>query len=278
MEENLLELEKSLSRLKKYYDYDDYECKEIRDVRNLFDLPTDEDFYKPIKTESAFNNNYIENMSPKEYLNMINDHKTQSEWKIQLTMQINFISSKDSQETLTMHTKSHNVEIMIGSKTDEIIEELFEFLLQRYQDGPEESMRGSEFCFDSIDLLYYHLQKTILKRDGSNVDSLEWLKIKQATINPKNNDGDNCFQYALTVALNYQNIKNNPERISKIKPFIDQYNFKEIDFLAHSKDWKKFELNNKKIALNILFIPYNTEKKALHTNENIILSVKTKFC
>ena len=217
-------------------------------------------------------------MSPKEYLDMINDHKTQSEWKIQLTMQINFISSKDSQETLTMHTKSHNVEIMIGSKTDEIIEELFEFLLQRYQDGLEESMRGSEFCFDSIDLLYYHLQKTILKRDGSNVDSLEWLKIKQATINPKNNDGDNCFQYALTVALNYQNIKNNPERISKIKPFIDQYNFKEIDFLAHSKDWKKFEFNNKKIALNILFIPYNTEKKALHTNENIILSVKTKFC
>ena len=66
-------------------------------------------------------------------------------------------------------------------------------------------MRGSEFVPDSIHLLYYHLQKVGLKRSGSYIDSPEWLKNKKATINPKNND-DNCFQYALTVALNHQNI------------------------------------------------------------------------
>ena len=55
-------------------------------------------------------------------------------------------------------------------------------------------------------------------------------------------------------------IEKNPQRISKIKPFIDQYNWKEIDFPSHSKDWKKFEQNNKTIALNILFVPHNTEK------------------
>ena len=55
---------------------------------------------------------------------MINDHKTRREWKIQLTMQINFISSKDSEETRTMHTEKRNIEIMMGSETDEIIEEL----------------------------------------------------------------------------------------------------------------------------------------------------------
>ena len=85
------------------------------------------------------------------------------------------------------------------------------------------------------------------------------VKNKKSTINPKNNY-DNCFQYTLTVALNHKQIKSNPERISKIKPFIDQYNWKEIDFLSHSKYWKKFEQNNKIIALNILFAPYNTEK------------------
>ena len=58
---------------------------------------------------------------------MINDHKTQREWKIQLTMPINFMSPKDSEETHTMHTKSHNVEIMMGSKTDKIIKEPFFF-------------------------------------------------------------------------------------------------------------------------------------------------------
>ena len=78
-------------------------------------------------------------------------------------------------------------------------------------------MRGSEFVPDSIDLLYYKLQKTNLSRKGSSyIDSPKWLKNKKATINPKNND-NNCFQYALTAALNYQNIKSNPERISKIE-------------------------------------------------------------
>ena len=48
--------------------------------------------------------------------------------------------------------------------------------------------------------------------------------------------------------------------MSKIKTFIDQYSWKEIDFPSHSKDWKKLEQNNKTIALNILFVPYNTEK------------------
>ena len=63
---------------------------------------------------------------------MINDRKTRTEWKIQLTMSINFISSKDSDETRNLHTKSNNIEIMIGNETDEIIEKLFWSLLQNY--------------------------------------------------------------------------------------------------------------------------------------------------
>ena len=65
--------------------------------------------------------------------NEVIDYETQfGEWKIQLTMSINFISSKDSDETGNMHTKSNNIEIMVGSEKDEIIEELFKYLLQRY--------------------------------------------------------------------------------------------------------------------------------------------------
>ena len=131
----------------------------------MFDLSIDEDYYKPIVARKAFNGSYIQyeskgdkekNLSKKEYLNIskpylsdindINDHKicglvryhsgnktwveeTSSKWKIKLTMAINFISSKDSDETRTMHTKSNNVEIMMGSETDEIIEDLFESFL-----------------------------------------------------------------------------------------------------------------------------------------------------
>ena len=62
-------------------------------------------------------------------------------------MAINFISCKDSDETQIMDSKSDNIEIVMGIETDEVIEELFESPLQRYQNGLEESMRGSEFIF-----------------------------------------------------------------------------------------------------------------------------------
>ena len=82
-------------------------------------------------------------------------------------MLINFICSKDSDETGDMHTKSDNIGIIMSSETNDIIEELCESLLQKYQERSEESMRGSEFIFDSVDLLYYNLQKISINRKGS---------------------------------------------------------------------------------------------------------------
>ena len=120
-------------------------------------------------------------------------------------------------------------------------------------------MKQSEFIFDSVDVLHYNLNKISLNRGGS-YDSPKWLKNKKQTINLKYNDDDKCFQYVITGALNYKNNKINPQRLTKIKPFINHYNWKEINFPLHRKDWKKFESNNKSIALNILHIPYNTEK------------------
>ena len=61
-----------------------------------------------------------------------------------------------------------------------------------------------------------------------------------------------------------------------LKPFINRYDWKEIDFTSHEKVWKKFESNNKTIALNILFVSYNTTIQYLHTSQNIILSVTIK--
>ena len=121
-------------------------------------------------------------------------------------------------------------------------------------------MRGSEFVFDGVNALCYHFNKISLNRGKSYIDSFEWLKNKKATINPQNKQDGKCFQYAIPVALNYEQIKDHPERISKIKLFTDQYNWDGIDFPSHSKDWKKFESSNKSITLNNLFVPHNTEK------------------
>ena len=105
-------------------------------------------------------------------------------------------------------------------------------------------MKGSELSFDAVNLLDYDLNKISLNRGGSYIKSPDWIGAKKATINPINKKDDKCFQYALTVALNYKKINDHPERTSKVKPFIDQYSWNEIDFPSTGKDWKKFELSN----------------------------------
>ena len=87
------------------------------------------------------------------------------------------------------------------------------------------------------------------------LNSLGWLGgRKEAIIN-----GDNTFQKVLDDSLNYQKIETHPERISNNVPFDGGYDWEGIEFPAGSKDCKKFEQNNKTIALNVLFVPYNTE-------------------
>ena len=190
---------------------------------------------------------------------LINQYKKEGEWKIQLIAEINFISLKPgSNETHVMYTRSCNEEFINGDDTNEIIKSLFESFIQRFEENLQEKMRGSDFEFNGINFFYYNFSKTSIYRGGSYTDSPKWLKDKTSTVNPKNND-HKCFQYVSTLALNFDNINNHPEKISKIRPFIDQYNWKDIDFPGTSKDWKKFELNNK-VALNILFVPHNAKK------------------
>ena len=143
-----------------------------------------------------------------------------------------------------------------------LIKELFKSLLKRYQENLQEKMRGSEFGFDGVNLLYYDFNKISLNRGGSYIEPAKWINAKRSIINPKNNDYK-CFQYAITVALNHDKINRNPLRISKIKPFIEKYNWKDIDFPSTSKDWKKFEQNDESIALNVLYVSYGTKKISL---------------
>ena len=123
---------------------------------------------------------------------MINNLKNQGKWKIQSTMAINIFPPKDSKETCSMHTKSNNIEIMIGNKTDEITEGFFETLLSKYQKGLEESMGHRQLSFDGVDLVQCKCLIIRLNRSRSNINSPKWLKNKEATQNRKNSD-DKCF-------------------------------------------------------------------------------------
>ena len=110
---------------------------------------------------------------------------------------------------------------------------------------------------DEANNYYYFTIKNL-----SELNSLGWLRGKKEAIinNNNNNNNNNDFQNALDDALNYQTIETHPERISKLKPYINKYNWEGIDFPAGPKEWIKFEKNNNKtIALNVLYIPCNTK-------------------
>ena len=185
------------------------------------------------------------------------------------------ISSKNFEEMCSIDLASNNIELFVGSDTDDIIDKLFDTILQRSQEARETSnVRGSKFIHESFGLLYYYFYKIDMKRGESYIELPEWLKNKKAAINPKNKNDDNCFQYVITVALSHQNIGRDLQRISsKIVPVINKYNWKGIEFPTMQK-----EQNNKTVALNILYVQYNTKQicsayKSEYNNvrENIVM-------
>ena len=179
------ELDERITRRDKYHDYDDVEYKGIKDIENLFKISIDKDYYKPKLNKSGYNKNYAQyeskgdkTLSLKEYLNLIEKYLREllEEYKQKINfIEVNFISLKPgSDETHIMYTRSDNIEIMFGDNNDDIIEQLFESLLQKY----EENLRGSEFEFDGVNFLYYDFNKTSINRGGSYIHSPKWLKDK----------------------------------------------------------------------------------------------------
>ena len=174
----LKNFKKDLEKLQKYqYNITyglDYLLNELIEV----------DYYKPTEVKSVFDGSYIlyESKGDKdnklalyEYFDIIrpslkdiiDNYKVRGEWKIQLSVQIIFVSFKDANETREMHTKSDNITIMSGIETDDAINELFNSFLRRYQEGLKTKMKGSSYIFDEVDLLDYHLHKISLNRGSS---------------------------------------------------------------------------------------------------------------
>ena len=114
-------------------------------------------------------------------------------------------------------------------------------------------MRESNFVFDYVQLLYDKFHKINLNRDGSYIDAPDWIINKKLIINIFNKKGNKYFQYAGTVTLNYEKIKNDPQKITKIKAFSNKYNWEGMNYPSQKYDSKKSEKNNVTNILNILY-------------------------
>ena len=193
----------------------------------MIDNDNDDDYYKPMLVERSFKDGYKycesrgdkdKKLSVKQYLckimphlhDLINDHKAirneSKEWKIQINMSVSFVSSNDTGEIRTIFVWSDDEEIRLGNETDDIIKGLINSFLNNYQKEETILRNGSNFVFESVDLLSYHIHKTSLKRGKSYIKSPKWVVNKRATINPKNKD-NKCFQYSIVVSLNHQTLK-----------------------------------------------------------------------
>ena len=113
----------------------------------------------------------------------------------------------------------------------------------------ETSLRGSNFIFDCVHLLYYKCHNINPSPGGSNIDFSNGIKSHKATINLIDKKDSKCFQYATTVALNDEEIQKDP----KIKPFINKYNWEGINSPSEKDDWTTFGKNNLIIALNVFY-------------------------
>ena len=95
----------------------------------------------------------------------------------------------------------------MGSDTDDVIDKLFDTILQRFREAIETSNeRGSEFIHENVSLLYYYFMEIDMKRAESNIKSQERLINKGAIINLKNEKDNKWFQYSITSVLNYNKI------------------------------------------------------------------------
>ena len=101
-----------------------------------------------------------------------------------------------------MHPKSDNIVILINDEADVFIKNFFDSLKNRYQNNLD-SMKGSEFVCDYVQLFYYKCYKMNLNRSGSYIDSPNWIKTKKTTTNTIYKKDNKCFQYAVIVTLNF---------------------------------------------------------------------------
>ena len=121
-----------------------------------------------------------------------------------------------------MHSKSDGIKIMINYEADKVFKRFFDLHKNKYQNYLE-LMKGGAFVFDYIHLLYHKCHKINLNHRGSYIDSPDWIKNEKPTVNCINKKDNRCFQYRVTVTLNYEEIKKKDlQRIKKIKPFINK--------------------------------------------------------
>ena len=123
--------------------------------------------------------------------------------------------------------------------------------------------------------LYINFHRLALTRGSAYIELPKWIKNKKAVTNLQNTD-EECFKWAVIATLHHEEIKHNPERISLLSPYENQYNWKGLEFLVLIKKIDKFEKSNPDMAVNVLFGNKKSQKKKIYTVRRSERDVKCK--
>ena len=248
----------------------------LRDLKYLF--TNDEVDYEAIFVRSALENRLEEyeisgnrqTLSMREYLTAIylplkklideKQKSTRMEQMVQLRVSAVFVKVNNPFDRYIEYADSDSLILRRADDTQVFITKLYDSLLENFE-KKQNSLRGSNLVFDGIDLTLVQFIKLRLKTGGSYIPTPNWISVKKATINPQNTEESCCFAWAVVASIHNEEIGKNVHRVRKLAPFINKYDWSDINFSAEQKDWDRFERNNNNnVALNILSAQ-STKKK-----------------
>ena len=182
-------------------------------------------------------------------IDLLNKETTNRAVRSQATTWIRFV--RDEVEQVSLAFNSRMMTVYSLNDKNEIVTAMIEHMAQQIENP---ALRNSKFVFDRVLHMDIDFHRLNLMRGSSYVPLPDWLMKKKAIINPKNSDLE-CFKWAVIAAMNWEEIGNNPERVSKLRRYEGEFDWSDIEFPVSFRNINKFERNNE-IGVNILAVEY----------------------
>ena len=182
-------------------------------------------------------------------IDLLNKETMNRAVRSQATTWIRFV--RDEVEQVSLAFNSRMMTVYSLNDKNEIVTAMIEHMAQQIENP---ALRNSKFVFNRVLHMDIDFHRLNLTRGSSYVPLPDWLMKKKAIINPKNSDRE-CFKSAVIAAMNWEQIGNNLERVSKLKRYEREFDWSGLEFPLSLRDINKFERNNE-IGVNILAVEH----------------------
>ena len=180
-------------------------------------------------------------------IDLLNNETRNRALRSQATIRIRF--TRDEVEMVNLAFNSRMMTVYNLNDKNEIVTAMIEHMTQQTENP---ALRNSKFVFDRILHMDIEFHRLNLTRGSSYIPLPDWLMKKKAIINPRNSDME-CFKWAIVAAMKWEEVGNNPERVSKLRKYEEEFDWSDLEFTVSFRDINKFESGNE-IGVNILAV------------------------